>query len=107
MSPGNPDYEEPDEQYELEPPRSIFAARWFRVILVVAVIGVIAAVAVPYVLEWMNPAPECVTLKPDTPAGPLATAPMPSAPTAAAQPPAPTTVSPPAPAPAAANMGAR
>jgi len=107
MSPGNPDYEEPDEQYELEPPRSIFAALWFRVILVVAVIGVIAAVAVPYVLEWMNPPPVSVTLKPDTPAGPLATAPMPSAPTPAAQPPAPTTLAPPAAAPTAPQMGAR
>ena len=107
MSPGNPDYEEPDEQYELEPPRSIFAALWFRVILVVAVIGVIAAVAVPYVLEWMNPPPVSVTLKPDTPAGPLATAPMPSAPTPAVQPPAPTTLAPPAAAPTAPQMGAR
>ena len=107
MSPDNRDYEEPDEQYELEPPRSIFAALWFRVILVVAVIGVIAAVAVPYVLEWMNPPPVSVTLKPDTPAGPLATAPMPSASTPAVQPPAPTTLAPPAAAPTAPQMGAR
>jgi len=45
------------ELYEDVPPRSIFAATWFRVVLIVIVLGVIGAVAVPYALDWMNPAP--------------------------------------------------
>jgi DedD protein len=45
------------ELYEDVPPRSIFAATWFRVVLVVIVLGVVGAVAVPYVLDWMNPPP--------------------------------------------------
>lgn len=50
--------EDPDhELYEDVPPRSIFAATWFRVVLVVIVLGVVGAVAVPYVLDWMNPPP--------------------------------------------------
>lgn len=58
----SPEHDEPDEVredelYEDVPPRSIFAATWFRVVLVVIVLGVIGAVAVPYVLDWMNPPP--------------------------------------------------
>jgi hypothetical protein len=58
----SPDRDEPTEDQEQElyedvPPRSIFAATWFRVVLVVIVLGVIGAVAVPYVLDWMNPPP--------------------------------------------------
>ena len=34
-----------------ESPRSIFSALWFRVLLAVLVLGVLAAVAVPYVLD--------------------------------------------------------
>ena len=45
------------ELYEDVAPRSIFAATWFRVVLVVIVLGVVGAVAVPYVLDWMNPPP--------------------------------------------------
>jgi cell division septation protein DedD len=64
----------PDDQeelYEEVAPRSIFAATWFRVLLVVIVLGVIGAVAVPYVLDWMNPPPPsrtAVTTKPPAPA---------------------------------------
>jgi cell division protein FtsN len=58
----SPERDEPTEDQEQElyedvPPRSIFAATWFRVVLVVIVLGVVGAIAVPYVLEWMNPAP--------------------------------------------------
>jgi hypothetical protein len=58
----SPERDEPTEDQEQElyedvPPRSIFAATWFRVVLVVIVLGVIGAVAVPYVLDWMNPPP--------------------------------------------------
>jgi hypothetical protein len=58
----SPERDEPIEDqdhelYEDVPPRSIFAATWFRVVLVVIVLGVVGAVAVPYVLDWMNPPP--------------------------------------------------
>jgi DedD protein len=84
----NPDHDEPiddqDELYEDVPPRSIFAATWFRVVLVVIVLGVVGAVAVPYVLDWMNPPPAprtvATTRSPLTPtAAPLTpTAPSPA-----------------------------
>ncbi|HBH02028.1 MAG TPA: hypothetical protein DDZ42_08930, partial [Candidatus Rokubacteria bacterium] len=45
------------DAYEDEPPRSIFSAVWFRVVIVVVVLGVVAAVAVPYVLDWVSPTP--------------------------------------------------
>ncbi len=45
----------PDPGYDEEPPRSIFSALWFRALLVILVLGVIAAVAVPYVLDIVNP----------------------------------------------------
>jgi len=54
----SPQHDEPSEEhdlYEEVPPRSIFAATWFRVVLVVIVLGVVGAVAVPWVLDWMNP----------------------------------------------------
>jgi hypothetical protein len=82
------DHDEPiddqDELYEDVPPRSIFAATWFRVVLVVIVLGVVGAVAVPYVLDWMNPPPAprtvATTRSPLTPtAAPLTpTAPSPA-----------------------------
>ena len=51
--------DEPEaEAYEDEAPRSIFSAIWFRVIVVVVVLGVVTAVAVPYVLDWVSPTPE-------------------------------------------------
>jgi hypothetical protein len=53
----DPTAEQEYELYEDVPPRSIFAATWFRVVLVVIVLGVIGAVAVPYVLDWMSPPP--------------------------------------------------
>lgn len=59
MSPerDDPTDEHEQELYEDVPPRSIFAATWFRVVLVVIVLGVVGAVAVPYALDWMNPPP--------------------------------------------------
>src|SRR2546430_1546703 len=55
--------------YDIEPRRSIFAALWFRVILVLIVVGVIGALAVPYVLDVVNPpaAPKPATLAQPTP----------------------------------------
>jgi DedD protein len=67
------EHDDPTEErelYEEVPPRSIFAATWFRVLLVVIVIGVIGAVAIPYVLDFMNPPPTRPTTaaKPPAPA---------------------------------------
>ena len=75
-----------DERFEDEGRRSIFSALWFRAILVVIVLGVVVAVAVPYVLELANqPAPKTAALgKPETMpppvAPPVASVPAPSAP---------------------------
>ncbi len=75
-----------DERFEDEGRRSIFSALWFRAILVVIVLGVVAAVAVPYVLELANqPAARTAALgKPETmpppvapPAPPVASVPAP------------------------------
>src|SRR5438477_2699549 len=110
--PHDEDYD--DERFEDEGRRSIFSALWFRAILVVIVLGVVAAVAVPYVLELANqPAPKTTVLgKPEpTPAPPVASAPAPPAPAperpsaadkpAASESPAPMTPAPEKPTPAA------
>src|SRR3989442_9635551 len=69
-----------DEPFEDEGRRSIFSALWFRAILVVVVLGVVAAVAVPYVLELANqpPAKPTIVARPE----PLAPPPAPVAPPA-------------------------
>lgn len=92
-------------------PRSIFAATWFRAVLVLIVLGVIGAVAVPYILDAMNaprsgataklPTPTPMPSKPAAPPAPVAVTPPPSAPPgpAAVTPaPPPTAATPPAPA---------
>jgi len=70
-----------DERFEDEGRRSIFSALWFRAILVVIVLGVVAAVAVPYVLELANqPAPKTTALgKPESTPTPVPVAPPPAA----------------------------
>ncbi|MBI2159257.1 MAG: SPOR domain-containing protein [Candidatus Rokubacteria bacterium] len=103
-----PDDRQPEPSYE-ETARSIFSALWFRVVLVLIVCGVIAAVAVPYVLEWMNPPPSKTAAvrpappaakPPAPPATPPAAAPPAAAPPAAAPPAAAKPAVTPAPAPA-------
>lgn len=89
----------PDELYDEAAPRSIFAATWFRAVLVFIVLGVIGAVAVPYILDAMNAPPKVTAMKPPPP--PATTAPVATAqvtPTPGAPPPAPAT---PTPAPSA------
>jgi len=49
--PGQRDDEPEAEEYDEDRPRSIFAALWFRALLAVLVLGVLAAFAVPYVLD--------------------------------------------------------
>src|SRR6267142_584093 len=78
-----------DERFEDEGRRSIFSALWFRAILVVIVLGVVAAVAVPYVLELANqPAPKTTALgKPEsTPTPAPEKSPAPEKPSAADKP---------------------
>jgi len=72
-----------DDLYDETPPRSIFAATWFRALLVLIVLGVIGAVAVPYILDAMNPPPKpsVASRPPSTPTSPpAAVTPSPSAP---------------------------
>jgi len=89
-------------------PRSIFAATWFRAVLVLIVLGVIGAVAVPYILDAMNAPKPSATAKlpvpvpasrPPTPP-PVAVTPVtpPSAPPGMAATPAPPLGAVPAPA---------
>src|SRR5713101_8291817 len=77
-----------EARFEDEGRRSIFSALWFRTILVIVVLGVVAAVAVPYVLEFANQPPPKPT---------IVARPEPLAPPPAPAPPATT----PAPSPAA------
>lgn len=67
-------------------PRSIFAATWFRAVLVLIVLGVIGAVAVPYILDAMNAPRPSATAKLPTPLPPPS---KPAPPPAAVTPPAP------------------
>ena len=47
---------EPGDDFEDDDaPRSIFAATWFRVVLVLVGVAIVGAVAVPYVLDAVNP----------------------------------------------------
>ena len=72
-----------DDRYDEMPPRSIFAATWFRALLVLIVLGVIGAVAVPYILDAMNPPakPSVASRSTPTPTSPpAAVTPSPSAP---------------------------
>ena len=72
MSPERDEPTDDQDLYEDVPPRSIFAATWFRVVLVLIVLGVFGAVAVPYVLDWMNPPPTARSVSAKaTPAAPI------------------------------------
>jgi cell division septation protein DedD len=70
-----------DDHDEVDQPRSILSAMWFRAVLVVVVLGVVALLAVPHVLDMVNaPAPRqsaSVKLAP-SPAMPPAVQPTPA-----------------------------
>jgi cell division septation protein DedD len=88
-----------------EAPRSIFSALWFRVLLAVLVLGVLAAIAVPYVLDTQTLRTSAAKLAP-APATPVTAAPTapPAAPSAlSATTPTPTPETPAAPAATAAT----
>ncbi len=104
MSPDRDDYEEEEEEYEEEfeeAPRSIFAATWFRALLIVIILGVAGVLALPYALDWFGSSTKAPvsTVKPSP--APPAKPPQPPAPAApappATPPPAPKVAEPPAP----------
>jgi cell division septation protein DedD len=87
--------------WDAEPRRSVFAALWFRVVLVLIVVGAVGVLAVPRVLDLMNPPPPQRPLA-TKPAPPMAPLPLPApgpADTPSADPAPPASV-PPASAPA-------
>jgi len=80
--------EHDDDLYE-EAPRSIFAATWFRALLILAVVVAVGAVSVPYIIDAVNPVlkPKLASRATPPPApSPAAVAPSPAAvpPTASA-----------------------
>lgn len=110
MSPERDDYEEDEEEYEEEEAgRSIFAAMWFRALLIVITLAVVGVLALPYVLDWLGPStkPTVPIVKPAqapppkpqpvAPQPPPSPPPAPAAPTAPPTPPAPKVAEQPAP----------
>jgi len=110
MSPERDDYEEDEEEYEEEEAsRSIFAAMWFRALLIVVTLAVVSVLALPYVLDWLGPStkPTVPIVKPAqapppkpqpvAPQPPPSPPPAPAAPTAPPTPPAPKVAEKPAP----------
>jgi cell division septation protein DedD len=86
-----------EQRFEDEGRRSIFSALWFRAILVVVVLGVVAAVAVPYVLELANQPPPkpAIVARPEPLAPPPAPVVPPPASSATTPAPSPATEKPP------------
>ncbi len=56
MSPEPEPYREDDEEEEYAP-QSIFAAGWFRAVLVLTVLAIVVVVSLPYLLNWFEPKP--------------------------------------------------
>jgi cell division protein FtsN len=56
VSPDKDDFLEEEEQQEYAP-RSIFAAGWFRAVLVLTVLAIVVVVSLPYLLNWFEPSP--------------------------------------------------
>jgi len=92
MSPERDDYEDEEEYEEEEEPQSVFAATWFRALLIVIMLAVVGVLALPYALDWFKAAPKpAVSVVKPTPAprAPQLPASLPPAPAAPAQPPRP------------------
>ena len=90
MSPERNDYEDDDEREELAS-RSIFAAGWFRAVLVLTVLAIVVVVSLPYLLNWFEPSPPPARVAKPAEAprpSPGAAPPSPVAPTVAPSPPA-------------------
>jgi outer membrane biosynthesis protein TonB len=103
VSPERPDQDDflEDEEQEEYGQRSIFATGWFRAVLVLLVLAVVAVISVPLIGGWFEPTPPPkVTAKPSEP--PFTTVPVPSTPPPASEPaPPPATQMPTAAAPPA------
>jgi hypothetical protein len=84
-----------DDLYDETAPRSIFAATWFRAVLVLIVLGVIGAVAVPYILDAMNAPPGRLGATAKAPAQTAAPPPAPAPPATQAADPTPGSAPPP------------
>ena len=104
MSPERDDYEDEEEYEEEEVPRSIFAAVWFRALLIVIILAVVSVLALPYVIDWFGTTKPSVSIvKPSQapppkpqPVAPQPPAPQPPVPAAPAAPPTPKVVEQPA-----------
>jgi cell division septation protein DedD len=82
--PGRREDEIDEYDDEDESPRSIFSALWFRSLLAVLVLGVLAAVAAPYVLDFAtSPALKTSTVKPPAATSPPGAPPPANAPAGA------------------------
>jgi len=103
----NSEHDDFREEEEDEPARSIFAAGWFRAVLVLTGLAIGVVVALPYLLDWFEPLPPPVKVPvspaqiAEPPATPVPSPPVPApqSPPAAAKP-APDTVRAAAPGPA-------
>jgi hypothetical protein len=95
------------EGYDDEPRRSILSTLWFRALIIILILGVVAAVAVPYVLDMVSapttarvaeppPVPLPTTAERVTPPAPPAVSQTPGESAPATPPPA---LAPPEPAP--------
>jgi cell division septation protein DedD len=94
--------ENPEEEQEDEAERSIFAAGWFRAVLLLTVLAIAVVVALPYLLDWFEPLPPPVK----APVRAAQNADSPSAPILAASPPV-QSATPPAPAPQVPSAAAK
>ena len=73
----------PEEEEEDDAPRSIFAAGWFRAVLILTVLAIGVVVTLPYLLDWFEPLPPPVK----APARAAQSAESPLVPTPATSPP--------------------
>jgi cell division protein FtsN len=101
----NPEQEDArEDEWDEEPEyarRSIFDTGWFRAVLVLTILAIVVVVALPYLLNWFEPAPAVVKMSPPKQAS------EPSAADSAGSPPAaPSAPGPPPPTAAAPSVGA-
>src|SRR6266540_3711333 len=89
----DPDHEEfiEEDEHDDLARRSIFAAGWFRALLVLTVLAIIVVVSLPYLLNWLEPTP-------GPPGKPQAKVSEPAAPQPTTPAPSPSDAKPPAPA---------
>ncbi len=107
---------EDDAEYGEDAPRSIFSTTWFRAIVVVGILAVVAILALPYLEDWVGPTklsptvtgPVTVPSPPRVPAAPpIGGQPAPAPPAATPQPASPAAPSAPAPQQTAQSMTPR